>query len=144
MSGFINIDPEIIAQHSGIEIEYYALWDVTSDTFFAGKSFIHGIYSDNNGQLKIYSDLIWGQTLDNAYLSTEFDIYCIEEDIPIFLGPTPFAIFRVDYEGEFGEPKVKYVPAESEMDLQLTCELFTKKPYKALRVNLDLTTYINA
>ena len=144
MSGFINLDSDIIKQYLGQEIEYFALWDVSIDTFFAGRSFMHGIYSDKTGQIKIYSDLIWGNSLDDAQLRTDFDIFCIQQDKPLYLGPAPFEIYRVDYEDNYGEMKVKYVPAESDMDLALTCGIFTNKPYTTTRVNLDLTTFYDA
>jgi len=142
MSGFINLDPEIITQYLGQEIEYYALWDVSVDTFFAGRSLIHGIYSDKIGQIKIDSDLIWGNSLDEAHLKTEFDIFCIQRDQSLYLGPASFEIYRVDYEGDHGEMKGKYVPAE--LDLELTCRIFANKPYTTTRVNLDLTSYYDA
>lgn len=140
MSGFINLDPDIIIQNAGQEIEYYSLWDLSNDHFFAGRSFIHGIYTDSHGRIKVYADLIWGDSLDKLTLSTEFEIFCTENDQPVYLGPTPFQIYRVDFKDEFGVLKIKYVPAESETDLAITIATFTQL-YTTTRVNLDLTTY---
>lgn len=140
MSGFVNLDREVIDSFAGKEIEYYALWNLSQDKFFAGRSLIHGTYKDYRGEVKVYSDIIWGEDLDQSFLRTEFEIFCFDNDQPIYLGPPPFEIHRVDFKNEFGVKQTKYVPAESETDLALTIATFTNC-YTTTRVNLDLTIY---
>lgn len=141
MSGFVNLDIDIINQHLGQEIEYYELWDPEVGDFKRGKSLIHGLYKDSSGATKIYADLIWGDALDD---SIEDDGgFCFAGGSYIYLGPEPFHIYKISWSNDSGINEQKIIPADSFLDVELTARLFTTNQYQAVRVNLDGSNYIH-
>ncbi|WP_159467974.1 hypothetical protein [Dyadobacter sp. 3J3] len=139
MHGFINLDSDTLIQCLGREIEYYELWDPELGDFKCGRSFIHGTYLDDNGSIKIYADLIWGDSLDQ--IKEGDGGFCFANGSYIYLAPAPFQIFRITWLNNSGVQEKKIIPAETYMDVELTARLFTTEPYQTVRINLDGTVY---
>jgi hypothetical protein len=140
MSGFINLDIDIINHYLGHEIDYYELWDPHEGFFRKGSSLIHGTYQDPAGATKIYADLIWGDSLDEAV--EDDGGFCFPGRSYIYLAPEPFRIYKISWENELGIKEEKVIPADSLADVDLIAREFTAKPFQATRVNLDGSNYL--
>ncbi|MCF0057144.1 hypothetical protein [Dyadobacter sp. CY356] len=139
MSGFVNLDTEILNQSIGSEIEYYELWDPLIGEFRRGKSFIHGIYKDDSGATKIYADLIWGNDLDS--IVEDDGGFCFENGSYIYLAPEPFQLYKITWLNNLALQEQKVIPADTLLDVDFTARLFTSNEYNAVRINLDGTNY---
>ena len=139
MSGFVNLDIDIINQHIGQEIEYYELWDPEQSDFKRGRSFLHGTYLDSDGNSRLYADLIWGDSLDES--QEEDGGFCFPGGSFIYLAPEPFQLFKISWINDLGMEEEKIIPVDTLIDVDFTARLFTSNQYQAIRINLDGSNY---
>ena len=139
--GFINIDTDLLPSLINKEIVFYELWDISSGDFRRGSAHVHGTYVAQQGKSKIYSEPIWGDSLDSTYFDEE-GLLVFENGSYVYLGPPPFNIYRLNYEDENGIKHQKLIPAESDIDLDIVArEIARGNEYFTTRVNLDGTDY---
>lgn len=138
---FVNIETEILDQITGRTIEFYELFDITVEQFRRGSVHVHGFYTDPAGKMKLYSDLIWGDSLDEAYFDQE-GLLVFENLSYIYLGPAPFKLYQLNFVDRDGVKQQKFIPAESNVDLDIIARSIAgKNPYFTKRVNMDGTDY---
>jgi hypothetical protein len=138
---FTNIDTDIISSLVNQQMIFYELWDSSLGEFRRGEVHVHGTYFDETGLLKIYSEQVWGHSLDDAYFDEE-GLLVFEKGSYIYLGPPPFNLYRLKYEDENGLKQQKLIPAESDVDLDIIAKVIANDNWFTFhQVNLDGTDY---